>query len=101
MLKPHKKTANVMYEREESVFDRVPNIMPALNNENTLSPELAENFADNSKSIFESEISAYNAITEADSEVTQKALNILSEIQAHEGVTENEQSSQQENRLHR
>mgnify|MGYP000823501483 CR=1 FL=1 len=35
MLKPHKKTANVMYEREESVFDRVPNIMPALNNENT------------------------------------------------------------------
>lgn len=90
MLKPHKKTANVMYEREESVFDRVPNIMPALNNENTLSPELAENFADNSKSIFESEISAYNAITEADSEVTQKALNILSEIQAHEGVTENE-----------
>ena len=90
MLKPHKKTANVMYEREESVFDRVPNIIPALNNENTLSPELAENFADNSKNIFESEISAYNAITEADSEVTQKALNILSEIQAREDATENE-----------
>ena len=90
MLKLHKKNVNVMPEREESVFDRVPNSMPALNNENTLSPELAENFANNSKSIFESEISAYNAITTSDSEVTQKALDILFKIQDHEDVSENE-----------
>ena len=90
MLKLHKKTAHVMPEKEESVFDRVPDSMPAFNNENTLSPELVENFADNSKSIFESEISAYNAIEASDSEVTQKALDILFEIQAREDATENE-----------
>lgn len=90
MLKLHKKTVNVMPEREENVFDRIPDSMPALNNENTLSPELAENFANNSKSIFESEISAYNAIAASDSEVTQKALDILFEIQAREDATENE-----------
>lgn len=65
----------------------VPKWMPIYQDENALSPKLAENLANSSKSISESGIAAYREMEAADREITQKALDILSTMQAREDIS--------------
>lgn len=65
----------------------VPKRMPIYQDENALSPKLAENLANSSKSISECGIAAYREMAAADSEITQKALDILTTMQAREDIT--------------
>ena len=68
------------------IYD-APNRILIDQDENTLSPKLAENLANSSKSISESGIVAYREMAAADSEITQKALDILSTMQAREDIS--------------
>lgn len=65
----------------------VPKGMPIYQDENALSPKLAENLANSSKSISECGIAAYREMAAADSEITQKALDVLTTMQAREDIT--------------
>ena len=72
--------------KTDFIYD-VPKGMPVYQDENALSPKLAENLANSSKSISESGIAAYREMEAADREITQKALDILSTMQAREDIT--------------
>ena len=72
--------------KTDFIYD-VPKGMPVYQDENALSPKLAENLANSSKSISESGIVAYREMVAADSEITQKALDILSTMQAREDIS--------------
>lgn len=65
----------------------VPKWMPIYQDENALSPKLAENLANSSKSISECGIAAYREMAAADSDITQKALDVLTTMQAREDIT--------------
>ena len=68
------------------IYD-APNRILIDQDENTLSSKLAENLANSSKSISECGIVAYREMAAADSEITQKALDILSTMQAREDIS--------------
>ncbi|WP_337641736.1 hypothetical protein [Anthropogastromicrobium sp.] len=72
--------------KTDFIYD-VPKGMPVYQDENALSPKLAENLANSSKSISESGIAAYREMEAADREITQKALDILSTMQAREDIS--------------
>lgn len=72
--------------KTDFIYD-VPKGMPIYQDENALSPKLAENLANSSKSISESGIAAYREMEAADREITQKALDILSTMQAREDIS--------------
>ena len=72
--------------KTDFIYD-VPKGMPVYQDENALSPKLAENQANSSKSISESGIAAYREMEAADREITQKALDILSTMQAREDIS--------------
>lgn len=72
--------------KTDFIYD-VPKGMPVYQDENALSPKLAENLANSSKSISESGIAAYREMAAADSEITQKALDVLTTMQAREDIT--------------
>lgn len=72
--------------KTDFIYD-VPKGMPVYQDENALSPKLAENLANSSKSISECGIAAYREMAAADSEITQKALDVLTTMQAREDIT--------------
>lgn len=72
--------------KTDFIYD-VPKGMPVYQDENALSPKLAENLANSSKSISECGIAAYREMAAADSELTQKALDVLTTMQAREDIT--------------
>ena len=72
--------------KTDFIYD-VPKGMSVYQDENALSPKLAENLANSSKSISESGIAAYREMEAADREITQKALDILSTMQAREDIS--------------
>lgn len=85
ITKPTNRTLESV-SKADFTYD-VPKGMPIYQDENALSPKLAENLANSSKSISESGIAAYREMEAADREITQKALDILSTMQAREDIS--------------
>lgn len=85
ITKPTNRTLESV-SKADFTYD-VPKGMPIYQDENALSPKLAENLANSSKSISECGIAAYREMAAADSEITQKALDVLTTMQAREDIT--------------